>query len=292
MATNHFVFHQLIKKPVTPAGALPLLLIDPHYTTDNPYAHGLPTFKYSLKTRYGDQTREYLPIKHDPSTTEYLDKTPGTTWIPVQTANHPKTTIYLLAITNAPIFLDIQFPFRWETNIQPGQLTITNKLDIYPIRQRIWNRARGSSYLRAPTPAGTNTLPQTQGARQICTITVPTWYVHENQALESILKRGDPTLPEGPHWGNVYLRHSKQKLNHYYVLRRTPSHDGVKFEHGDNNLFFHRIKPLTSPKFRFIYKLLTKRTRAGDWVPLLVEEFSFLHEPLTPLAHARLIDLL
>ena len=195
-------------------------------------------------------------------------------------------------MTNAPIFLDIQFPFRWETGIQPDQLTITSEIDIYPTRQRIWNMAGGYSYLRTPMPPGINTLPMTQGVRQICTITVPTWYVHENQALGSILKRGDPALPEDPHWGNVYLRHSKQKLNHYYVLRRTPSYDGIKFEHGDKTLFFQRIKPLTCTKFRFIYKKLTERTRTGDWVPLLMEEFSFLHEPLTPIAHARLTGLL
>jgi len=190
--------------------------------------------------------------------------------------------------------VDIDFEFQWEETIQPGQLTIPKELHIKPPQKRKWNIAEGRSYL-IPSKIEENTQvtnhvmlgPQ---PRQLYTVSVPTWYVQENQPLSTILKRGEKTPSKEPYWGNIYLRFRKEKLNHYYVFCQNPSHNGLTFEHGNDTIFFHRITPLTGPRYRFIYVKLSKFKGTTDWVPLDLDEIMFLSRIMPPNIHAKLIE--
>jgi hypothetical protein len=126
--------------------------------------------------------------------------------------------------------------------------------------------------------------------RQLYTITVPEWYVQENQRLATILKRGEKTPSREPDRGNIYLRFRKGKLNHYYVFYENPSHNGLTFEHGDNTIYFHRISPLTGQKYRFIHKKLSKFTGLADWIPLSLDEIMFLSIIMPSKIHAKLLE--
>lgn len=270
------------------------MLIDPLYATNYPYEKGLPTFKYEFWTNAGRKTREYLPIKSDPTILKYLGTNPGTTWIPIKIANPEKETIHVLEITNAPQFKDIEFPFVWEETIQPGQLAIPKELNILPQRKRKWNIAESRSYLVhteiEENTQVTNHVMLGPKPRQLFTITVPTWYVQENQSLATILKRGEKTKSKEPDWGNIYLRFRKGKLNHYYVFCQDPSHNGLTFEHGDETIFFHRISPLACPRYRFIHKKLSKFKGIADWIPLSLDEIMFLSIIMPPKIHTKLLE--
>jgi hypothetical protein len=270
------------------------ILIDPSYTTDCPYKNGLPTFKYGFRTTTGIKTREYLPIQRNPTVSKYLESNPGTTWLSVQPVDPEQEIIHALEITNAPLFVDIDFLFQWEETIQPGQLTIPKELHIQPPRKRKWNIAESRSYLMPTEIKESDHVKDCimlgPYPRQLFTVTVPTWYVQENQSLATILKRGEKKPSKEPNWGNIYLRFRKEKLNHYYVFCQEPSHNGLTFEHGNETMFFHRISPLTGTKYRFIYKKLSKFTAAADWIPLSLDEIMFLSKIMPFKSHSKLLD--
>lgn len=270
------------------------ILIDPTYATSYPYKKGLPTFKYGFRTSNGSKTREYLPIQQNPTIMRYLETNPGTTWLPVQPIDPKQKIIHTLEITNAPQFVDINLEFKWEETIQPGQLTIPEELNIQPSRKRNWSIAHGRSHLVSSkieeTTQATYHVMLGPKPRQHFTISVPTWFVNENQALATILKRGESTPSNEPDWGNIYLRFRQNKLSHYYVFCLNPSHNGLTLEHGDETLFFHRISPLDSPKYRFIYKKLAKFTGISDWVPLSLNEIMFLSKNIPHKTHAKLLE--
>jgi hypothetical protein len=292
LENGQFIFHQIIRKSGYDGDST--ILLDPLYTTNYPYEKGLPTFKYEFRTNTGKKTREYLPIRTNPTILKYLGTNPGTTWIPVQLANHEQEIIHTLEITNAPKFENIEFQFNWEEKIQPGQLAIPRELNIQPSRKRKWSIALGQSYLMSSKTEEntqvTNLVMLDPKPRQLYTVTVPEWYVQENQHLATILKRGEKTPLREPDWGNIYLRFRKGKLNHYYVFCENPSHNGLTFEHGDNTIYFHRISPLTGQKYRFIHKKLSKFTGASDWIPLSLDEIMFLSIIMPPKIHAKLLE--
>ncbi len=292
LENGRFIFHQIIKKSGFNGNST--ILIDPLYTTNFPYEKGLPTFKYEFWTITGKKTREYLPIQNDPRILEYLGTNPGTTWVLVQQASHEQGILQTLEITNAPQFKEIDFQFDWEVTIQPGQLKIPRELYIQPPKKRKWNIAEGRSYLVhaeiEESNQATGQVALGPKPRQLFTVTVPPWYVQENQSLATILKRGEKTPSKEPDWGNIYLRLRKEKLNHYYVFCQDPSHNGLTFEHGDETIFFHRISPVDCPKYRFIYKKLKKFTGVADWIPLSLNEIMFLSKIMPPKIHAKLID--
>ena len=297
LGTKQFVFPQIIRKPIHGRSLEnAIILVDPLYTTEYPYEKGLPTYKLGLQTTTGTRTREYLPIKQNEALITYLNYIPGTTWIPVRPVGLEQPLIYTLQITNARQFSNVEFIIQWESNIQQDQLAIVQKMDITPPRQRIWNVAKGRSFLRYPPTNETNpkenTAIEVPVARQLFTITIPTWYIQENQALSTVLGRAENTLPNEPHYGNVYLRFRSTKLSHYYVLCRAPSHNGLTFKHGETTLYFHRIKPLTGPKYRFIYAKLSKFKGPTDWIPLQLDEIMFLSRIMPPKIHAKLIERL
>lgn len=223
-----------------------------------------------------------------------MENNPGTKWIPVQPIDPGQEIIHTLEVTNAPQFVDIDFKFIWEETIQPGQLAIPRELNIQPPQKRKWNIALGQSYLMS-----SRTKENTQATshvmlgpkpRQLFTVSVPTWYVNENKALATILKRGANAPSHEPDWGNIYLRLRQNKLNHYYVFCQNPSHNGLTIEHGDETLFFHRISPLDNPKYRFIYRRLVKFTMISDWIPLSLDEIMFLSKTMPPKTHAKLLE--
>ncbi len=292
LENGRFIFHQIIRKSGFNGNST--ILIDPLYTTNPPYEKGLPTFKYQFWTNTGKKTREYLPIQNDPRILKYLGTNPGTTWVLVQPASSEQGILHALEITNAPQFKVIDFQFNWEVTILPGQLAVPKELNIQPPKKRKWNIAECRSYL---IPAGIEEHDQATShvtlgpkLRQLLTVTVPTWYVQENQPLATVLKRGEKTPSKEPDWGNMYLRHRKAKLNHYYVFCQDPSHNGLTFKHGDVTIFFHRITPLDGPKYRFVYKKLKKFTGVADWIPLSLDEIMFLSKIMPPKIHAKLID--
>jgi hypothetical protein len=225
---------------------------------------------------------------------EYLGTNPGTTWIPVQPVNRTQEIVHTLEITNAPQFVDIDFEFQWEETIQPGQLAIPKELNFQAPRKRKWSIAHGRSYLESSkieeSNKATNHVILGPKPRQLFTVSIPTWYVNENQPLATILKRGERTPSNDPAWGNIYLRFRQNKLNHYYVFCQDPSHNGLTVEHGDETLFFHRISPLDSPQYRFIYKKLAKFTGISDWIPLSLNEIMFLSKTMPPKIHAKLLE--
>jgi hypothetical protein len=235
-----------------------------------------------------------MPIKRDSSIIKYLGSNPGTTWIPVQPVDPDQEIIHTLEITNARQFVDIDFNFQWEDTIQPGQLMIPKELNIMPPQKRKWNIAEGRSYL-IPSKVEENIQVSNHvmlepKPRQLYTVSIPTWYVQENQPLSTILKRGEKAPSNEPHWGNIYLRFRKNKLNHYYVFCQNPSHNGLTFEYGIDTIFFHRITPLTGPKYRFIYAKLSKFKGPADWIPLDLDEIMFLSKIMPPNIHAKLIE--
>ena len=271
-----------------------IILVDPLYATDYPYENGLPTYKIELRTTNGNQTREYLPIKQNTTLTTYLNRIPGTTWTPARPVNRAQAPMFILEIINPRLFSNIEFTIQWELNIQQGQLAIARDLNISPPRQRIWNVAKGRSFLRhnqtdENNPKENTTIEEPK-ARQLFTISVPPWYIQNNLSLSNILKRAENTFTKEPDYGNVYLRFRNTKLYHYYVLCRAPSHNGLTFEYGEKTLFFHRIKPLTGPKFRFIYAKLSKFTGHTDWIPLQLDEIMLLSKIMPPKIHAKLIE--
>ena len=190
--------------------------------------------------------------------------------------------------------MDIEFRFQWENTIQPGQLAIPKELNIQTPRKRKWNIAEGRSYLMSSKVEG-NSQVNTHiklgpNPRQLFTVSVPTWYVQENQPLSTVLKRGEKAPSKEPHWGNIYLKFRKNKLSHYYVFCQNPSHNGLTFEYGNETIFFHRITPLTGPRYRFIYVKLSKFKGAADWIPLHLDEIMFLSKIMPPNIHAKLIE--
>lgn len=296
LKNDHYVFHQIIRKPKTTANIIerPMFLIDPKWSTGTPSQPGLPTFKIIIATSAGNKTREYLPIQYSETLDAYLNNIPGTTWIPTQPANLRKE-IHMLAVTNAPIFQDITIHYQWDNEIDTDQLTVTN-INQKPARQRIWDIAKGKSHLRNNllTPAHSNKSRKITSIKnpkkpQLITVTIALWKIKETPTLETLLQRG---LIKNPHFGNLYLRYCKNKLNFYYVLRNHPSQNGITVEYGDINLFFHRIQPLTDPKYLFIYKIISKLKGPQNWTSLFHEEIHVLSQLMSPAAHDRLIRAL
>jgi len=244
-------------------------------------------------TRKNICTREYLPI-HPPH--GFSDNTPpGLTWIPISSLVPPSRDVYVLSVTNPLLFQDLNIIFCWDNTIYPIQMTIPQSINNYrPIRQRSWIMSTGRSSLynqRINEPADMD-IPDIQAPptiKQSFTISLPN---EPNALVNSIFENRKIIPPNLPSWGNLYIRVFGKKLKSYFVQRPTPTYNGITIQNGLDTLFFSRIRPLSSPTFRFIYKKLSNFNGPYDWVPISTPEICILSHKIPFETHSKLTSLL
>jgi hypothetical protein len=287
---NQYVFNQIIRN-TTMQGTNEdkSILIDPNWSTLPLLQTGQPTYKHGLLTTTGNKTREYMPTILDPIVYDYLDRIPGTTWIPVSTTS--KNEIFVLSIVEPRLFQDITITFQWDSKCKPNLPTIAQEFNRRPPKQRFWNLATGRSNLATIKP--TNSPNYTNmDVKQTITVTIPDWGLDNIPNIRTIINRSRQSPPHNPHRANIYLRRRLRKLNHYFVAKHTPSPNGITVHFGMDTLFFQRIIPVSGPTFRFIYKELSRHGGPNDWTNLCADELCVLSNLVPSSTHYKLTNLL
>jgi hypothetical protein len=243
-------------------------------------------------TRQNICTREYLPVhtSHELN----VNAPPGLTWIPVSSLVPPSRDVYVLSLTDSLQFRDLDLFFCWDQTIYQIQMSIPRSINNNrPIRRRTWNPSIGRSFLRNQpfNEAPDMELPVIHDPliKQSFTISLST---EQDTLLNSILDNKKMIPPDSPSWGNLYIRVFGNKLKNYYVQRPTPTYNGITIHYSRDTFFFSRIRPLSSPTFRFIYKKLSNFNGPYDWVPITTPEICILSHKIPFETHNKLTSLL
>jgi hypothetical protein len=244
-------------------------------------------------TRHNICTREYLPVHSSQELN--INAPPGLTWIPVSSLVPPSRDVYVLSVTDPLQFRDLDLFFAWDQTIYQIQMLIPRSiLNDRPIRRRSWNPSTGrSSLLNQPfNEAPDMEHPVIHSPPLIKQSFIISLSTEHDALLKSILDNKKMIPPDSPSWGNLYIRVFGNKQKSYYVQRPTPTYNGITIHYGLDTFFLSRIRPLSSPTFRFIYKRLSNFNGPYDWVPITTPEICILSHKIPFETHNKLTSLL
>lgn len=235
-----------------------------------------------LFARKVHKIQEFLPIKlNGSSSLEYVE---GLTWIPTSSLYPPKKTIHMMALTNPSDFRNFEVSFHWDTAVHPSQLALPTSSDNF--RKRTWNISQGKHTLYEPIqeqsdlPVDTSETP----INQAYTISLSPRFSNVISGIQNVRSLENQN--------NLYIRFANGGLKKYYVQQASPSTDGVTIYHGSLKIFFKRIRPVSGPELRFLYKKLRSFDGCDDWTTIPDTEFSLLTRKMPQDVHNRLFSLL
>lgn len=230
--------------------------------------------------------QEFLPIKlHENTSLEYIE---GLTWIPTSSLYPPGIGIHALALTNPSDFQNFEISFSWDTAIHPSQLALPSSSGDF--RKRTWNISRSKHTLYEPIqeqadlPAEAAESP----VHQAFTFSISAQFSNVVSTIQSMNTSAIGTIPKNC----LYIRFANGGLKKYYVQQTTPSTNGVTLYHGSLKLYFKRIRPVSGPKFRFLYKQLRSFDQPNDWTAIPDTEFCLLSRKMPLDLHNKLFSIL